>query len=291
MNNDSQLIKVSYYPGCSLDSSGREYGESTEAVARDLQVELGELPDWNCCGATSGHATNERLDVLLSARNLWIAEKAGRDLVVPCAACFQRLKTAEKRLLEGPEKEEIPIGYQGKIRIRHLADFLWEDVGPKKIREKVRKPLAGLKPVCYYGCLTVRPPRVTGARDPEDPKVMDNILKILGARVMNWSYKTDCCGGSLVLTRPDIVRRLVGKLLENAEEAGADCVVTACPLCQANLDGQQDEAPRASGKKPKMPVFYFTELMGLAFQSPEARGWWKRHLTDPRKFLKEKGLI
>ncbi|MDD5225317.1 MAG: heterodisulfide reductase-related iron-sulfur binding cluster, partial [bacterium] len=148
------MIKVSYYPGCSLHSSGREYGESTEAVARDLGVELGELSDWNCCGATSGHATNERLDLLLSARNLWIAEKAGRDLVVPCAACFQRLKTAEKKLLEGPEKEEIPIGYQGKIRIRHLADYFGEHVGPKKIREKIRKPLAGLKPVFYYGCLT-----------------------------------------------------------------------------------------------------------------------------------------
>ncbi|MDD5225538.1 MAG: heterodisulfide reductase-related iron-sulfur binding cluster, partial [bacterium] len=204
---------------------------------------------------------------------------------------FPEAEDGGEEASRGPRKGGNPDRVQGKIRIRHLADYFWEDVGPKKIREKIRKPLAGLKPVCYYGCLTVRPPRVTGARKPEDPQEMDSILKILGARVMNWSYKTDCCGGSLVLARPDIVRRLVGRLLANAEEAGADCVVTACPLCQANLDGQQDEIVLETGKKPKLPIFYFTELMGLAFQNPEAKSWWKRHLTDPRKFLKEKGLI
>lgn len=284
-------IKVSYYPGCSLHSSGRDYGESMEAVCRTLGVDLHELEDWNCCGATSSHATDDYLDTMLSARNLWIADKAGRDLVVPCAACFQRLKVAEKKFVEGSAGRDIPINYRGAIRILHLVDFIWEDIGREKITAEAKKSLRGLKPVCYYGCLTMRPPRVTGARDHEDPKNMDSLLKVLGAEVKNWSYKTDCCGGSLVLSRPDIVRRLAKKLLDNAEEAGANCIVAACPLCQANLDGQQDEMSRESGRKYHMPVFYFTELMGLAFGDPGVKKWLKRHLTDARGILTEKGLL
>jgi len=284
-------VKVSYYPGCSLDAVGREYGESMAAVSKTLGIELRELPDWTCCGSSSAHATDDLLAVALPARNLEIADKAGMDLIVPCAACYQRLKEAEKALLAGRVIEGISHPYQGNFGIKHSIDFFWEDVGEKALSEKVRKPLTGLNPVCYYGCLTVRPPRVTDAKNHEDPRAMDNLMRSLGADVRNWSYKTDCCGGSLVFYRPDIARRLMEKILDMVEEAGANCIVAGCPMCQSNLDTRQAEIRSETGKEYNIPIFYFTELMGLAFGDKSAEKWLGRHLVDPKPLLKEKGLI
>jgi len=284
-------MNVSYYPGCSLSGVAREYGESTEAVARMLGIELKELEDWSCCGAASAHVTNDMLALALPARNLGIAAKAGLDLVVPCAACYSRLKTAEKELQSGKDIEGISGKYQGGFHIKHLTDFLWEDVGEKAILEKVKKPLKGLSPVCYYGCLITRPPRVTDAKDPENPESMDNLMKTLGADVKNWSYKTDCCGGDHVLTMPGVALRLMQKLLDMAEEAGADSIAAGCPMCQSNLDSRQKEISRETGKKYHIPVFYLTELMGLAFGDPSVEKWLSRHMVDPRPLLKQKGLI
>ena len=285
------MINVSYYPGCSLDGTAKEYNESIEAICKTLGIELKELDDWNCCGSSSAHVTSDSLAVALPARNLEIADKAGLDLVVPCAACYQRLKFAEKELLAGKEIEGISRKYEGNFNIKHLANFIWEDVGEKSISLKVEKSLKGLKPVCYYGCLTVRPPRITDARNPEDPQSIDKILKTLGADVRTWSYKTDCCGGNLILTRPDIARTLIQKLLDMAIEAGADCIVTGCPMCFSNLDNRQKEVSKGSGKEYNLPVFYFSELMGLAFANPAVMKWLRRHMVDPRPLLRQKGLI
>ncbi|MFC2002843.1 CoB--CoM heterodisulfide reductase iron-sulfur subunit B family protein [Chloroflexota bacterium] len=284
-------MDVSYYPGCSLDGTAKEYRESLEAVSPALGIKLRELHDWNCCGSSSAHVTNDMLAVALAARNLEIADRAGFDLVVPCAACFQRLKVAEKELLAGKVIEGISRKYEGNFCIKHVGDFFWEDVGRKALSERVRKPLAGLNPVCYYGCLTTRPPKVTDAKNPEDPQAMDDLMKSLGADVKNWSYKTDCCGGNLILTRPDIAKTLIQKLLDMAEEAGADCVVVGCPLCQSNLDTRQKDISREAGRGYHLPVFYFTELMGLAFGLPEVKRWFSRHMIDPRPLLKQKGLM
>ncbi|MFC1958412.1 CoB--CoM heterodisulfide reductase iron-sulfur subunit B family protein [Chloroflexota bacterium] len=284
-------MNVSYYPGCSLHGTAREYGESVEAVAQLLGIEFQELDDWTCCGASSAHTTNDGLAVALPARNLLIADRAGMDLVVPCAACFQRLKVAEKELLAGKEIVGIRGKYEGDFRIKYIIDFFWEAVGEKTLREKVRNPLPGLTPVCYYGCLTMRPPKITDARNPENPRAMDNLIKSLGADIKDWSYKTDCCGGSLMFTCPDIAKKLTTKLLDMAEEAGADCIVAGCPVCQSNLDSRQKEISIESGRKYEMPVFYFTELMGLAFGDPSVKKWLSRHMVDPRPLLEEKGLI
>ena len=285
------MINVSYYPGCSLDATAKEYGESTEAICKSLDIELNELDDWNCCGSSSAHVASDLLAIALPARNLEIADKAGLDLVVPCAACYQRLKTAEKELLAGKDIEGISRKYEGNINIKHLVNFIWEDVGEKAISARIKKSLKDLKPVCYYGCLTVRPPKVTDAKYPENPRAMDNVLKSLGADVRGWSYKTDCCGGNLILTRPDIARKLIQKLLDMAAEAGADCIVTGCPMCFSNLDSRQEAVSKASGKEYKLPVFYFSELMGLAYAEPNTGKWLGRHMIDPRPLLKKKGLI
>ena len=284
-------MKFSYYPGCSLDGTAREYRESLENVAETLGFELEELQDWTCCGASSGHVTSDELGIALAARNVIIADKTGNDLLVPCAACFLRLKAADKQLRTGKQIEGIPHKYQGKFAIKHSTTFFREEIPEKTLVAKVKKPLNGLNIVCYYGCLVTRPPKITDAKNPEDPQEMDELMTMLGANVKNWSYKTDCCGGSLILTHPDIAKNLIKKLLDMAEEAGADCIVVGCPMCQSNLDTRQKEITGKDGKKYNMPVFYFTELMGLAFNDPSAPKWLKRHLTDTNVLLKQKGLL
>jgi len=284
-------MKVSYYPGCSLDGTAREYGESTEAAAAALGVELQELADWNCCGASSAHATSDRLALALPARNLAIADRAGQDLVVPCAACYSRLKAAERALRDGADVDGVEDGYQGSFQIRHLSDFFWDDVGPAAIAAKRVKSLAGLSPVCYYGCLVTRPPRNTGVTDADNPEAMDRVVQALGASVLPWAYKTDCCGSGHVLTLPDVAHRLIRKLLDMAAEAGADCIVCGCPMCQGNLDSWQEVISRETGKDYHVPIFYFTELLGLAFGHPDADRWFGRHRVDPRPLLSARGLI
>jgi heterodisulfide reductase subunit B len=283
-------VKVSYYPGCSLHSTGLEYGKSTEEVCQILEIELQELSDWNCCGAGSAHCTDETLAIELATRNLSTAEQAGLDLVIPCAACFQRFKVAEKHIIEKKEPA-IDTSYQGKVPVKHLLDFLSEEELIEAIKAKIERPLKGLKAVCYYGCLITRPPDITDAKKYDNPQTMDDLLALLGAETYSWSYKTDCCGGSLMLSRPDIVTELSGKLIQKAEEVGADCLVTACPLCQANLDTKQGMMSKNWGRKVRTPIFYFTELLGLALGSPKADSWLKKHIIDPRELLKSKGLL
>jgi heterodisulfide reductase subunit B2 len=169
--------------------------------------------------------------------------------------------------------------------------LIWEKVGEKNLAAKVKKPLNGLHPVCYYGCLTVRPPKITDAPDPENPMAMDEIMKTLGADVKNWSYKTDCCGGNLMLTHPDLAKKMVKKLFDMALEAGADCIVAGCPMCQSNLDTRQKEILNEKGKPYHIPVYYFTELMGLAYGDPQVEKYLNKHLTDAQSLLKQKGLL
>jgi heterodisulfide reductase subunit B len=283
-------VKVSYYPGCSLHSTGLEYDESTQEVCKILGIELEELSDWNCCGAGSAHCTDEVLSIELPVRNLVKAEEAGLDLVIPCAACFNRFKVAEKHIRE--EKEPvIDTPYLGNVPVKHLLDFLSEEEKLKLIKEKIEKPLNGLKVACYYGCLITRPPEITDAKHHENPQVMDDLLSLLGAEACSWSYKTDCCGGSLMLSRPDIVAQLSGKLIQMAEEAGANCIATACPLCQANLDTKQGMISKNLEREVHFPTFYFTELLGLALGYEKADKWFRRHVVDPRDLLKSHGLL
>ena len=276
-------MKVSYYPGCALHGTALEYDESTKAMSALLGVELGELPDWSCCGASSAHVTDESLAHRLVARNLAIAEKEGRDLVVPCAACYSRFKAGEKDLA-GEDKKL-------NFRILSLLEFLVEDGLMDRIKGMIKRPLTGLKMVSYYGCLLVRPPKVTGAKKYENPEEMDRLLKLLGAEAIPWSYKTDCCGGSLVLTRTDIVRRLTRKLFDKALEAGAEAIAVACPLCQSNLDTRQEEISREAGKDYQIPILYISELIGLSLGHPDTGKWFKRHFVEPAKLLASKGLV
>ena len=281
---------VSYYPGCSLHGMATEYDQSIRAVCRTLDVTLSELPDWNCCGASSAHFVDDELAIRLPARNMAIAERQGQDLLIPCSACFQRLKHADKELKEDAARW-IDGPYEGKTTIYHVNEFFYRPEMIKAVKQKVTNRLAGLNCVPYYGCLSQRPPKITDAQSPENPVEMDELLKAVGMEVRPWSYKTDCCGASLTLTRTDVIHKLSGDLFEAAQEAGAECLVTDCPMCQSNLDTRQAEIETIRQKKYNLPVFYLTELMALAFGDDQAAGWWKKHFVDPTALLDGKGLL
>ena len=278
-------MKYAYYPGCSLEATAREYDLSVRAVCSSLGIELAELPDWSCCGASSGHSTNRRLARALAGRNLALAEREGLDIAVACPACYLRLRTTSKETKDNSRQREelvklIDMPYEARYSTRHLLDIIYNDIGLENVKKRLTKPLRGLKLACYYGCYLVRPPKVVAFDDPENPKSMDMLLDTLGAEVRDWSCKVDCCGGSLSLSKREIARQLVGEITEMAQKAGVQAIVTACPLCHSNLEARQD-----AGRQNRLPIFYFTELIGLAIGIAEARSWLKRHLISPSSLL------
>jgi len=285
------IMRISYYPGCSLKGTARDYEESVRAACSLLDIELCELEDWNCCGATAAHSLSHRAGINLPGRNLVLAEKAGMDMVVPCPLCFNRLKTAEQELL-GERKDQYDLSITGgMIKVWDLADYLSQETILRHMASKLKKELKWLRPVCYYGCMASRPPRVTGESDYENPMSMDRILECLGAEVIQWSYKTDCCGASHLVARPDIVFELVGKLFREADRAGANCIVVSCQMCQANLDLHQDKIIKQIGADFYFPVFYFTELIGLALAHKDTGKWLKRHFVDPKRLIREQDEV
>jgi heterodisulfide reductase subunit B len=283
-------MKISYYPGCSLEASARDYEESIEGVCTALGIELVELPDWSCCGATAAHSLHHRASIELPGRNLAIAENAKHDLVAPCPLCFNRLKTAEKALLDD-RAGHYRYAIQGRTKIWDLADFIAQDEILSVIAPKVTNPLEGIRAVCYYGCMSSRPPKVTDAEHHEYPMSMDRILRQLGAEVIDWAYKTDCCGASHVVARPDMVFKMVGRLYERALQAGANCIAVSCQMCQANLDIYQDKIGELLGITVDLPIIYFTELIGLAIKEREVENWLSRHFVDPLKLLGKQNLL
>jgi heterodisulfide reductase subunit B len=283
-------MKVTYYPGCSLEGTALDYAASIAGVTPLMDLELVELEDWNCCGATAAHSINHNLALALPARNLVLAEQEGRDVVAPCALCFSRLKMAEKALT-GPEGVELGLTYKGGIKVWDLLDYFTQDQILAGLAEKVVKPLKDLNTVSYYGCLVARPPAVTNKADYENPENMERLIKVLGGNPIDWSFKTDCCGAGLAVSRPDIIDTLVHRLFERALAAGADCFVVSCQMCQANLDLSQERISKKFGQDYYLPAIYFTELIGLALGHPKVGEWLAGHLVDPRPLLQEKGLL
>lgn len=278
----------SFFPGCSLESSARDFRTSTFAVAEALGVRMEELPDWTCCGSSPAHATDSLLAASMPARNLAIAGSLGQDLVVCCAACYGRLACANLALAEDEKlraevTETIGQEYAGGLRVRHFLQVLREDIGLAQLREQTSESLGGLKVACYYGCLLTRPKELSIVDDPEDPRVMEDLLSAVGAKPIEWPHRTECCGASFSITRADTVKRLSGEILRMAKSSGADCVVVACPMCQTNLDLRQPDIEKALGEEIGLPVFYFTQLVGRALGlSDEALGVGKL-MTDPGK--------
>jgi heterodisulfide reductase subunit B len=272
-------MKYSYFPGCSLKGLGRSYEESLLPVMKHLGVELAELDDWNCCGATAYMSVDEGKAAVLAARNLAIAEKAGpEDLMTPCSACYLVLNKTQHNIADYPEINETvrralgsaKLAYNGTVKVRHPLDMLINDIGLDVIKEKVVRPLKGLKVAPYYGCQVVRP--YATFDDAWNPTTMDRLLSTLGAEVVPYPLKTKCCGGSLTGTVPEAGLRLTYILLKEAVRRGADVIATVCPLCQFNLDAYHDQINRRWGPA-RVATVYFSQLMGLAFGlAPEQLG-------------------
>ncbi len=289
-------MKYAYYPGCSLESTGIEYNISAKLVAKHLGVEMVEIDDWNCCGASAAHLTNHMLALALPARNLAIAEQQGLDVAVPCAACFNRMKHTETAVRESSATRAdvchvIEMDYRATNTTYNLLDVLVNKVGSEVIAAKVVKPLTGLKVACYYGCLLVRPPKVTQFDDPENPMTMDRLVKALGGTPVQWAYKVECCGAGHSTTKPSVAFPMLQAIYQNAQAAGADCLATACPLCFLNLDMRQAEVKSGQGGSYNLPVFYFTQLMGISMgYAPKELGMAK-HFVNPMALLDAKDVL
>ena len=289
-------MKYAFFPGCSLESTARPFDLSTRAVCRSLGIVLEEIAEWVCCGSTPAHASNDSLSVALPALNLQKAQAAGLPVMVACASCYARLRTANHRISRAPEdrrRAERVTGrpYDGGVEVRHVLDVLLNELGADRIRAAVRRPLAGLRVACYYGCLLTRPPEIVAFDDPEHPSGMDDLMTAAGAETVDWPFRTECCGASLSMTNSGIVCRLTHRILSMACESGADCLAVACPLCQVNLDLRQVDAGRAHGPLPPMPVLYVTQLLGLALGlSRDALGI-DALTVSPRALLAKYGIV
>jgi heterodisulfide reductase subunit B len=287
-------MKYAYYPGCSAHSTARDMHESSLAVAKALGIELAEIKGWTCCGASAAHQTDRALAASLAAANLVLAKEMGLDMVVNCAACYNRSKTANYEVSNSPslkESVEEMLGqpYDGSVAVRHFVEVLLKDFGAAKLRQRVKKSLNGLKVACYYGCYLVRPPEVTRFDDPENPTMLEGLVEAVGGEALDWPGKVDCCGGALNLTRTEITVQRSGAIIEMAQAAGADCITVACPMCQTSLDLRQKDIAKAAGKQYNMPVLYITQLLGLCLGiSPEELGL-NRLMVTPSAVFKAVG--
>ena len=264
-------MRYAYYPGCSLEATGRPYQESVVAVSKTLGIELVELEDWNCCGATAYMSINEALSFSLSARNLCQAKKIGDTLVTACSACYTNLRKTETYLAEFPEMKskvntalaEANLNYEGGIVTKHFLQTVVEDVGLDRIKSLVRNPLSALRVAPYYGCQIARPYGIED--DADNPTMMDKLLIAIGATPTYYPMKTVCCGGSLMGIRKDVALRLCRNILMCAQQYDAQCIAVTCPLCQMNLDAFQSAVNKTYGTSFNLPIVYFTQLMGVAF--------------------------
>jgi len=262
------MTQIGYYPGCSLSGTAVEYDKSLKGIAPLLEIDLVEVPDWNCCGASSAHALNRKLSLALPARVLAIAEQEGMDKVlVPCAACYNRMVKAQ---VEAAENEDLKQEISTIIEMPFLAETkpvsileFFSELGSEKIKSLVKKPLEELKVASYYGCLLLRPPKLIKFDDCEAPQVMDNVVEAIGAEPVDWSFKTECCGAGFSLSKKGVVINLTEKRLRNAKLEGADVIIVGCPLCHANLDFRQVDILKKN-KDVNIPVLYITELVGIA---------------------------
>lgn len=270
-------MKYHYYPGCSLERNAFAYHQSAMAVARAVGLEFDEVDDWNCCGATEYFSLEALPAYALVARNLAKAAKAdGSDqLVAPCSACFLNLRKTDHYMAESKElsadvNEALAAGglsYRpGSIKTRHLLDVVVNDIGFDAIEEKVTRPLYGLNVAPYYGCLIVRPQLDGEFDNPEQPTKLDQLIEVLGGNVADFSLKANCCGGHMTQISRDTALDMIRRLLKNAADAGADAIVTLCPMCQLNLDAYQENVNEHFGTDYHIPILYFTQLMGVAFE-------------------------
>jgi heterodisulfide reductase subunit B len=268
------MTTFSYFPGCSLEKMALSYHKSTLQTTQGLGIELQEIEDWNCCGATAYTHVDELLAHTLVSRNLAMAEKAGHDLVAPCSACYKNSYFTNKYLKEDEDLAnhinyalaQDNLKFSGEIQVKHIMEVFVDDVGLEALKEKVTRPLKNLQVAPYYGCQIVRPQKEH--LNVEDPQFFEDLMAAIGAEPVDFSHRLRCCGGSLLITSRPAAFQLIYELLRSAENSQADVIATSCPMCQTNLECYQMQINQEYGTDFKMPVLYFTQLIGLAMGIP-----------------------
>jgi heterodisulfide reductase subunit B len=288
------MTQFAYYPGCTLYTKSKNLDLCARETARILDIELKELETWNCCGAIFSTVQDDLANQVAPIRNLIEAQKISKKLVTLCAACYNVLKRSNIYLTK-PGNEIyrkritnfLDTDYDGKTEVVHYLETLQNDIGFDNIKSKVKKSLNGLKIASYYGCLMVRPSEEMKFDNPDNPVMMDNLLSALGAMPVDFSFKSECCGGYVLVNKPDVATKCAQTIIENMVASGVDCAVTTCPLCQYNIDNQQKQM----SKQYNLPIFYFTQLLGLALGVDEKILNLDNHFVNPKPLLKQKGLL
>ncbi|OAT85939.1 CoB--CoM heterodisulfide reductase iron-sulfur subunit B family protein [Desulfotomaculum copahuensis] len=291
-------MRYSFYPGCSMEGTAVPYRKSVEPVAEALGMELEEIPDWNCCGATvASGVVGDYTQQVVAARNFALAEPRGLDVLVACSSCFLSLALTNKRFQEDADFHRAAnealaaagLKYNGTLKVRQILEVMVNDVGIERIRARVKRPLTGLKVAGYVGCQTMRT-LPWEFDDPEHPVVLDRIIEALGATATPFPMKTRCCGSSQTLPAEKILMGASREILESAAEGGAQMIVTPCPMCQLNLDSYQGRMNQLLQTSFAMPVLFFTQLMAIAFDLPPESWALKYNIVSPFQALAPLGI-
>jgi heterodisulfide reductase subunit B len=288
-------MKVSYFPGCTLNTTGKGFDNAVRAATAAVGLELAELPEWNCCGATFPLIVDNMLELAAPAHVLVSARDHGPLLTTACTTCYNVLQRTN-RFIRGHKDERERIAffveaeYGGEVEVKDILHLLRDDVGFDAVRARVSKPLKDLRVAAYYGCMVLRPPAEVAYDDPDHPQSLDDLMAALGAAPVDYPHKNECCGAYLAVKAPEVTREMVYTILRSAQVAGAEAVVTNCPLCQFNLDRQQSAMRQSHANYQAIPVFYFSQLMGLALGLDVTEYGWDRHYIDARPLLKQRGF-
>ncbi len=293
------MMKISYYPGCTLKNHAKNFEDSTICSLNSIGVEVEELNRWNCCGTVFSLTTDDLIHHVAPIRNLIRVKEADFDKVMTvCAMCYNTLKRANERIKNDPDSLDIlnnfmdreEIQYEGDVQVYHLLEFLKDEIGFEAVAEKVVNPLKKLKIASYYGCLLVRPMEI-GFDDMENPTILDDLMDALGADSVDFPYKTECCGAYQTVDKPDIIAERTNQILTSARNQGAEVVVVSCPLCAFNLDQRQKQTVEKYPEFKHIPVLYFTQPLAIALGCSEETLRFDLNFIDPKPILKEKGLI
>jgi len=289
-------MKYAFYPGCAVHSSSKEYRESADAISKVLDIDLVEIDDWNCCGAIDAiYSYKPTFAEALDARNLALAEKMEMDVTTLCSACFFTLSRTNKLFNEDASVRNkannalssVDLAYSGNVKVRHFLEVILSDVGLEKIGKYVKVPLTKLNVASYYGCFLVRPPGIIDFDDPDHPTRLDELAETLGASRVEYYGKTRCCGASFGVTKEEVMYELSKNILLNAKNSGANCMITACPLCHFNLDAKQKDIESKFDIKIDLPVLHFTQLVGLAFGIDPKELGLHRNFVSPKKIIQQ----
>jgi len=283
-------LKFAYYPGCSAHSTSKEYDTSFRYIFDRLGIELVDIKDWVCCGASAGHFYDRKMSISLAVDTIKKGKELGLPIITVCPACYSRLIHANYMLSNDKDlrkrvSDVVGFDYDGTHPIFNALDVL-SKVDVERIKEKIQKPLTGLIVSCYYGCLFARPPKMTNCARYEDPDIMEELLSIAGASPVNFNYKVNCCGGSLSLSNPEIVGKMVADIIVDAEKNSAQAIATVCPLCQTTVELRQKEASKYIGRKLNMPVTFFTQLLAYSLGADDKAVGFKRNWISPERLIK-----